>query len=179
MSPILLPLHALQTSYEAMKSWRASSCTLLRMRNLTIVCLCLLFSALAEAQQRRPQPTPQAGEPLTGLSAAQRAAFDDGRGDFTEIETVTEGLGPVFNERSCAACHVAPAPGGGSRRTVTRFATRTGGVFDPLANLGGSLIQDPALGPPDGSIHPFRPERVPQAATIVVRRRPTPLFGLR
>jgi CxxC motif-containing protein (DUF1111 family) len=149
------------------------------MRNLMIVTLCLTVSVAAEAQQqRRPQPTPQAGDALPGLNAAQLAAFNDGRGDFTEIESVADGLGPVFNERSCAACHVAPAPGGGSRRTVTRFATRTGGVFDPLTNLGGSLIQDHAIGPPDGSIHPFRPERVPQQATIVVRRRSTPLFGL-
>src|ERR1043165_4673848 len=148
------------------------------MRKLTIVFLCLLFSALAEAQQRRPQASPQAGDPLPGLTAAQRADFNDGRGDFTEIETVAEGLGPVFNERSCAACHAAPVPGGGSRRLVTRFATRTNGAFDPLTNLGGSLVQDHAIGPPDGSTHPFRPERVPQAATIVVRRRSTPLFGL-
>jgi CxxC motif-containing protein (DUF1111 family) len=148
------------------------------MRKLTIVCLCLLVSALAEAQQRRPQVTPLAGDPLPGLTSAQRTAFTEGRGDFTEIETVTDGLGPVFNERSCAACHNAPAAGGGSRRAVTRFATRNGGVFDPLVNLGGSLVQDHAIGPPDGSTHPFRPERVPQVATIVVRRRTTPLFGL-
>jgi CxxC motif-containing protein (DUF1111 family) len=161
-----------------MKSSFAIACTLPCMRKLTIVFLCLLFSALAEAQQRRPQPTPQAGDALPGLSAAQQAAFIDGRGDFTEIETVAEGLGPVFNERSCVVCHAAPAPGGGSRRTVTRFATRTNGAFDPLTSLGGSLVQDHAIGPPDGSIHPFRPERVPQQATIVVRRRSTPLFGL-
>ena len=148
------------------------------MRNLTIVCLCLLFSALAEAQQRRVQPTPLAGDPLPGLTATQRAAFTDGRGDFTEIENIIDGLGPVFNERSCAACHNAPVAGGGSRRLVTRFATRAGGVFDPLTNLGGLLVQDHAIGPQEGSTHPFRPERVPQPATIVVRRRSTPLFGL-
>jgi CxxC motif-containing protein (DUF1111 family) len=148
------------------------------MRKLTIVFLCLLFSVLAEAQQRRPQPTPLAGDSLPGLNAAQQAAFVDARGDFTEIETVSEGLGPVFNERSCVVCHAAPAPGGGSRRLVTRFATRTNGAFDPLTSLGGSLVQDHAIGPPDGSTHPFRPERVPQQATIVVRRRSTPLFGL-
>jgi CxxC motif-containing protein (DUF1111 family) len=148
------------------------------MRKLTIGFLCMLVSVTLEAQQRRGG-TPAPGEPLAGLTAAQRAAFADGLDDFNEVETVTEGLGPVFNERSCAACHTTPAVGGGSNtRMVTRFARRNGGVFDPLANLGGSLVQDHAIGPPDGSPHAFQPERVPPVATIVVRRRTTPLFGL-
>jgi CxxC motif-containing protein (DUF1111 family) len=150
------------------------------MRKLTIGFLCVLVSVTVEAQQRRTQGGPPApGDPLAGLTAAQRAAFDDGLDDFTEVETVTAGLGPVFNERSCAACHTTPAIGGGSNtRMVTRFARRNGGVFDPLTSLGGSLVQDHAIGPPDGSPHPFRPERVPPIATIVVHRRTTPLFGL-
>jgi len=156
------------------------------MRNVAIGLLCTLVSLAAAAQQPPPpQPPPPPpprvpglGGPLPGLTAAQLAAFNDGLGDFTEVESVSEGLGPVFNERSCLACHRAGAPGGGSARNVTRFATRTNGVFNPLANLGGSLLQDHAIGPLDGSTHLFRPERVPQAATIVVRRRTTPLFGL-
>ena len=56
-----------------MKSSFAFVSTLTAMRNLTIICLCtLLFTAVAEAQQRRPQATPLAGDPLTGLNAAQR-----------------------------------------------------------------------------------------------------------
>src|SRR5207245_9037561 len=105
-------------------------------------------------------PDPAAGQALSGLTAAQRADFADGLGDFTEVEKVTDGLGPVFNERSCAACHTTPAIGGGSNtRMVTRFARRNGGVFDPLTSLGGSLVQDHAIGPPDGSPHAFPPER--------------------
>jgi CxxC motif-containing protein (DUF1111 family) len=61
---------------------------------------------------------------------------------------------------------------------VTRFATRVNGLFDALASLGGSLVQDHAIGPQQGVLHNFRPEVVPAAATIVVRRRTTPLFGL-
>ena len=123
-------------------------------------------------------PDPAAGQALSGLTAAQRADFADGLGDFTEVEEVDEGLGPVFNERSCAACHSVPAIGGGSNRLVTRFATRTNGLFDVLASLGGSLVQDHAIGLQDGVAHNFRPEIVPPAATIVVHRRTTPLFGL-
>jgi CxxC motif-containing protein (DUF1111 family) len=150
------------------------------MRKLTIGFISVLLSTAAAAQQQRPPGPPPAGVggPLPGLTAAQTSAFNEGLGDFTEVETVNKGLGPVFNERSCAACHLGPAPGGSSPRNVTRFARRVNGVFDPLTNLGGSLVQDHAIGPADGSTHLFRPENVPPAATIVVRRRTTPLFGL-
>lgn len=155
------------------------------MRSLTVSLLCVLL-ATTVAAQRRPgadngggqQQQPAAGASLAGLTADQRAAFDHGREDFVEDETVDEGLGPVFNERSCVACHNVPAAGGGSRRTVTRFARRIGGTYDPMTDLGGSLLQDRAIGPDDGSPRRFMPERVPPSATIVVRRRSTPLFGL-
>jgi CxxC motif-containing protein (DUF1111 family) len=170
------------------------------MRNLTIVLLSVLVSTALQAQQppgRPPQGPPQMppaqmpppqqqqppqpqgpGGPLQGLTPAERGAFQDGLDEFTEVETIDDGLGPVFNERSCAACHSAGAVGGGSDRTVTRFARRVRGVFDPLENLGGSLMQDHAIGAADGSPHEFRPEVVPMPATIVVHRRTTPLFGL-
>jgi CxxC motif-containing protein (DUF1111 family) len=169
------------------------------MRKLTIVLLSMLVSVALQAQQppRRPPqgpapapPPPQApqppppqqpqgpGGPLPGLTPAERASFQDGLGDFTEVESVDDGLGPVFNERLCVACHSAGGVGGGSTRTVTRFARRVRGVFDPLENLGGSLVQDHAIGPVDGSTHQFRPEVVPLPATIVVHRRTTSLWGL-
>jgi CxxC motif-containing protein (DUF1111 family) len=132
----------------------------------------------APPPQPPPPPQVQAGDAYAGLTAAQVALFIDGKGDFTEVETVNAGLGPVFNERSCAACHLAPTVGGGSGRLVTRFGTTTNGAFDALAQLGGSLIQDHAIGGRDGSPHNFRPEQVPQQATIVARRRTQPLYGL-
>ena len=159
------------------------------MRRLVLILGCV-FLTMSAAAQRGPgvgrgnngnnnAPAPNAGDALAGLSAQDRAAFAAGREDFTEVEDVADGLGPVFNDRSCAACHTTPAIGGGSRRTVTRFGRRVNGVFDPLVNLGGSLIQERAIGPREGSTHPFQPERVPQQqANAVARRKTTPLFGL-
>jgi len=118
------------------------------------------------------------GDPLPGLTSSQTAAFVDGKSEFASQEGVSDGLGPVFNGRSCGECHSAPALGGGSDRTVTRFGTTTNGAFDPLAQFGGSLIQDHAITSGDGSPHDFAPETVPSAATIVAHRRTTPLFGL-
>lgn len=151
------------------------------MRQKTLVFLLVLtFVRPAVAQRvRLVGPTqPNAGEPLAGLTPAQIAAFNDGRGEFTEVEDAQDGLGPVFNGRSCVECHAQPAIGGTSRRTVTRFGQRTGTVFDALMNLGGSLIQEHGIGPREGSPHPFQGEIVPPAANVVARRRTTPLFGL-
>jgi CxxC motif-containing protein (DUF1111 family) len=156
------------------------------MKRITVAFLFLVTAVSLSAQMRtnapRPAPpppvTPAAGDALAGLTAAQRSAFADGLADFKSVEEVADGLGPVFNERSCAACHTTPAVGGGSTRTVTRFSRRVNGVFDPLAALGGSLMQDHALTLADGVSHAFTPESVPAIATIVVQRRTTPLFGL-
>ncbi|HWW59852.1 MAG TPA: di-heme oxidoredictase family protein [Thermoanaerobaculia bacterium] len=148
----------------------------------TTVTLLIVLSAMPLFAQRqrtiRGNPVPDAGDPLAGLTAPQTNAFNDGKTEFSTDEEVDEGLGPVFNGRSCAECHRVPATGGGSRRTVTRFGRLTNGVFDPLTQFGGSLIQERAIGPRDGSTHAFQPERVPPAANVVARRRSTPLFGL-
>jgi CxxC motif-containing protein (DUF1111 family) len=119
-----------------------------------------------------------AGAPLTGLSTLELNAFNTGRGVFGRNFNAAAGLGPVFNDDSCGACHNGAAPGGGSNRTVTRFATRVNGVYDPLASLGGSLEQSRAIGPRNGSAHAFVAETVPAQASVVVLRRTTPLFGL-
>src|SRR6185369_9717309 len=90
-----------------------------------------------QQQQQPPPPVQNAafGLPLRALSTSDNDKFVDGRTEFLKVENVNDGLGPVFNGRSCGECHNAPAPGGGSNRLVTRFGTTTNGVFDPLAQL--------------------------------------------
>jgi len=137
--------------------------------SLSIVVLALLFSLPAVADN-----PPTFGEPVRGLTPAQQAAFQAGLDDFTSVESIVpDGLGPVFNEASCATCHSVPAVGGGSTRIETRFGKLTNGIFDPMTNRGGSLLQDHA-------IPGFTPEHVPTefGATIQTGRRTTPLFGL-
>jgi CxxC motif-containing protein (DUF1111 family) len=156
------------------------------MRRLTIVFLSIVLSLVLYAQERRRAVAPlapesvaqNAGASLTGLTATEMAAFNAGRGAFNRDAAVASGLGPVFNDSSCGACHDGPAAGGGSNRNVTRFARRVNGVFDSLAELGGSLVQNRAIGARTGSAHNFAPETVPAQATIVTQRRTTPLFGL-
>ena len=119
------------------------------------------------------RPAPQLnplGQPLAGLTAAELAAFNEGGVEFRNVETVAGGLGPIFNDVSCVACHDAGGTGGASRRTVTRFGRTVNGVFDPLDSQGGSLLQE-------RSINRGIREVVPREANTVARRVTTPLFG--
>ncbi len=118
-----------------------------------------------------PPPAPQVGGPIAGLTPEQLAAWNAGLAQFLTVENVASGLGPIFNDVSCVACHSNPAPGGSSPKFVTRFGRTTNGVFDPLESLGGSLLQARAINP---AVQEFIP---PQANTIAHRQTPQ-LFGL-
>lgn len=124
-----------------------------------------------------PPPAPPAqaqtalGQPLAGLTRAEMAAFNEGRAEFRNEETPQSGLGPIFNDVSCVACHSAGGVGGAGRRTVTRFGRTVDGVFDPLESLGGSLLQARSI---DRAVR----EVVPPEANTVARRVTTPLFGV-
>ena len=123
---------------------------------------------------------PDFGEPLAGLTDEQRDAFDEGLEEFSQVEGPADGLGPVFNGRSCAECHAQPALGGSSAVLETRFGALSGGRFDALLSLGGSLIQTFGLETvsPTCAVRRISGETVPASATLVAKRRSTALFGL-
>jgi CxxC motif-containing protein (DUF1111 family) len=62
---------------------------------------------------------------------------------FTEAESVEDGLGPIFNASGCAECHLVPILGGSSQVTEKRAGFYDGVVF--FEPPGGSLIQDRAI----------------------------------
>lgn len=111
------------------------------------------------------------GKPLDGLTPAQLALFNDGLDEFTTEDDEEEGLGPIFNNTSCFACHFGPSSGGASSLLVTRFGDTLYGDFDPLAEVGGSLLQQFA-------VNPLCQETVPAGANTVIHRQTPPLFGL-
>jgi CxxC motif-containing protein (DUF1111 family) len=117
------------------------------------------------------------GGPLLAAPLDSLAKFQAGRLAFEEVETPEDGLGPLFNGRSCAECHSAGATGGGSTRIETRFGM-AGEVFDPLPSHGGSLIQTDGIGQYGTCETTYVGETVPEIATVVAGRRSTPLFGL-
>jgi CxxC motif-containing protein (DUF1111 family) len=131
-----------------------------------------LVGLQAIAQQRPPGPVP-----VGGLTPAQQIAFSEGARTFNKRYEIADGLGPVFNDESCSDCH---RNGGGTNETVRRFGRVDRGVFDPLAELGGSLIQARGIrsittadGTPD-----FVGERTPPDATVTTLRRSHAVQGL-
>jgi CxxC motif-containing protein (DUF1111 family) len=129
---------------------------------LSVLCLCL--AALAQAGFAQ-----QAAGPLTS----------EGKKLFMTDFTPAQGLGPLYNRRSCLDCHQSPTVGGmgwddlAVVRRVGRFA---GGSFDPLADAGGPVARDHSiaeLGAPCDLT-----AGAPAAANLVSVRNAPPLYGL-
>lgn len=140
----------------------------------------LIFTFVMVAQAKPvpivKTPPPAFGSPLPNLSPAELARFEAGKTSFEAVEGVSDGIGPVFNDISCVACHKGMATGGGSDALSVRFGARIEGAFDPLFDFGGPTIQSKGIGPV-GDVD-FVGEIVPPQATIVTSRRATQVFGL-
>jgi CxxC motif-containing protein (DUF1111 family) len=121
------------------------------------------------------------GDPLPGTDTV---AFDANADTFAEVETVDDGVGPVFNERACGNCHNVGALGGSGVQFEVRAGSFDGAAFHNLEGEGGQLfdlfsvtsLPPTALTascplPPNG-------EPVPGDANVVALRRTTALFGL-
>ncbi len=138
----------------------------------------LLAASIGVTAQRGPGQGPNGGpQPVAGLTLAQQQAFADGVRAFGRAYTEADGLGPVFNDESCADCHRG---GGDSNRNVTRIGRQEANGFDGLERLGGSLLQARGIGTVttvDGTFD-FRGEDVPAEATVTARRKSQPLLGL-
>ncbi len=154
-----------------MKTMNTMASTIRPLAPVLVFCGIIAFTAVGAS------PQTNFGDPLTDLTSEQKVLFDLGKTEFEAPETVAEGLGPVFNDTACANCHKVPKIGGGSTFTETRFG-RIGpdGKFDPMTQFGGSLIQSQGIGT-QGSCT-YGGETVPAVATIIAKRRSTPLFGL-
>jgi CxxC motif-containing protein (DUF1111 family) len=127
-------------------------------------------SAPSPAQNPAPANPGGFALPLPGLTADELAAFKTGSADFNTVETPETGLGPIYNNVSCLACHNVPALGGSGHTTVTRFGRTTDGAFDPLKNLDGSLLHSKA-------IVPILQEVVPAVANTTALRITPALYG--
>jgi len=104
--------------------------------------------------------------PIDGLSAPELAAFARGDAEFGRQFAPNTGLGPIFNDVSCATCH-----SGDGRGQLRNALLRIGSAADDfLAPLGGPQIQDKAI---PGA----EPETVPPGHAVSVRL-PPPVFGV-
>jgi CxxC motif-containing protein (DUF1111 family) len=119
---------------------------------------------------------PNFGDPLEGLTSDLRARFKIGKAVFERDFHPREGLGPVFNNTSCANCHKQGGIGGGSDTLETRYGQVIDGVFNSLTQFDGQLLHSKGIGRFNGV--DFVGEVVPPEANVVARRRTNPLFGL-
>jgi CxxC motif-containing protein (DUF1111 family) len=143
-----------------------------------------------------------AGDPLPGLSQNELNFFNAAKNIFSEVDSVSNGLGPRFNLDSCSGCHSQPSVGGsspatnpqvqaataqGATNTIPSFITASGPVRE------ARFVKNPD-GTPDGGVHslfvitgrsdaPGCNIKQPNfaaalSANNVVFRIPTPTFGL-
>ena len=104
--------------------------------------------------------------PVDGLTTAELAAFARGDAEFERRFAPSTGLGPIFNNASCAACH-----SGDGRGFLDNALQRIGSEGDDfLRSVGGPQIQDKAI---PGA----EPERVPSGVPVSLRL-PPPVFGV-
>ncbi len=150
-----------------------------------LVAIGVLTFALASAG-------PRFVEAPTGFDNASNGMVDDvthqaDQAKFDNVETIKDGLGPLYNAQSCRECHQDPTSGGASQMTELRAGHRgPDGRFRnaeiPIARgteviTGRSLVNDRAICPsgafPDTEIH----ERVPDTETIRTNRISLNLLG--
>jgi CxxC motif-containing protein (DUF1111 family) len=118
------------------------------------------------------------GTPLHGLRDAELARFRAGQALFDKVFAPEEGLGPLFNENQCSACHTVPASGGttGFERVVRATRFTSAGTCDPLRHEGGENVRKQAT--PLLRARGVEREEIPPGATAVGRFMPSFLFGL-
>lgn len=131
---------------------------------------CFVFHlaiALASAAPPKPQNNKRARKPgtrrlatpdgaLPGLTAAQISAYLEGKEAFHETEEAADGLGPIFNGRSCGECH-------DKGRGSTRISNIVGTAGPLQLAAGGPVIQVSAL-------PGFKAEPIPKNIPVGFRR---------
>ena len=124
------------------------------------------------ARRHGPRPRGRRDEPAPASEA------DRGRQLFTAQFTPEQGLGPLFNKRSCAGCHLEPTLGGTGRdglATALRVGRLTAAGFDAMAERGGRFAHEHAISEL-GAACGRRPG-IPAGVNVTSVRNAPPLFG--
>ena len=115
----------------------------MRTLRLSLLGVAVAAFVLPAAFSDTPAEAPAGFDNLTNGFTADQLAFDTDRGIFEEVETIDDGLGPVYNAQSCAECHQNPVTGAISQITEVRAGHFDGVNF--VDHPGGSLINDRAI----------------------------------
>jgi CxxC motif-containing protein (DUF1111 family) len=126
----------------------------------------VVFAACGALLTEAPNDDDVMDGPVPGLTPTELAAFARGDEEFERPFAPATGLGPIFNDVSCAACHSGDGRGR-LENVLTRVGTHADGF---LIQLGGPQIQEKAI----AGAHP---EAIP-AGVPISRRLPPPVFGV-
>jgi CxxC motif-containing protein (DUF1111 family) len=115
---------------------------------VSLVVLLLIFSVTLVHSSQQSNTVTTFTEAPTGFDnqpngLVDQTTFDADRTIFDEQEEIDDGLGPVYNARSCGECHANPVSGGSSQVTELRAGHFDGHLFTD--HPGGSLINDRAI----------------------------------
>jgi CxxC motif-containing protein (DUF1111 family) len=153
---------------------------------LCLAALALAFAIVALAQgateavagYNTPLNNNQAGAVSNGFTTNATFAADEAI--FMEEEDIGDGLGPVYNARSCVDCHATPNVGGTSQVTELRVGhtDASGNFVNPTITIndGANSIPNRSL-VNDRAICPQAQERVPGTETIAALRATTNVLG--
>ena len=134
--------------------------------SLIAICVtCAILIGCESMLTTKPDPADRFDEPVVGLDNGELGDFQDGHEQFRKAFSIREGLGPVFNNVSCASCH-----SGDGRGLAENILTRFSRGADLVPGEGGPQLQTKAI--PGATA-----EQVP-AGVDVSYRLPPPVFGV-
>src|SRR3990170_4515704 len=103
------------------------------MLKLTFWAGLAVLAACSDVFTAAPDPADVLDGPIDGLTPDELAAFVEGDEQFGRPFAPADGLGPIFNNVSCAACHSGDGRG------------RPENVLLRFDGLGGPQLQDKAI----------------------------------
>ena len=119
-----------------------------------------------------------AGVQAWRTSSAPATSAERGAALFATSFTPAQGLGPLFNNTSCLACHNTPSPGGSGPQglaTVLRIGQLTASGFSPMAGHGGPVARAHSVA--ELGVDCTATAGVPVGANVTSVRNAPPLFG--
>jgi CxxC motif-containing protein (DUF1111 family) len=149
-----------------------------------------LYAVGCSTSPHAPAPQlPQAPTSFDNISngVADQATHKADQVNFEQVETITDGLGPLFNGQACRECHQSPVTGGVSQVTELRVGHKgkDGKFQNPEIPInrgseiikGRSLVNSRAICPNAAFPNTDIQERVPDSETIRTFRTSLSILG--
>lgn len=141
------------------------------LSTLALVFIFALFSACQTILPPGPEENEVLDGTVAGLSVEEHLLFDEGDEAFAKVFTGSNGLGPIFVETSCIACHIGDGRGHPFSELRRFGAVDANGNIDHLQSLGGPQLQH-------RSLPGYGVETVPEDANAVTALLAPPNTGL-